>query len=168
MDGAKGPSRCHHFQWCPETGQGAVDRNWNIRISIWTQGRVFYCEGDRALKQAAQRGCEASLLLQRYSKPFWALSFVICWRETALAGGWTQRAPEIPFNNFDYLININLHAELACDNWDGKWSPKNICFFHFIVKYFFSIYMHLLCFALAKTNKQTKTPHKIKKWHRIH
>ena len=48
------------FQWCPVTGQGAVGTNWNTGNSIWAWEELIFCEGGRALEQAAQRGCGVS------------------------------------------------------------------------------------------------------------
>jgi len=47
------------FWWCPETGQGAIDANWN-RGSSKEHENKLYCEGDKALEQAAQRSCIVS------------------------------------------------------------------------------------------------------------
>lgn len=45
------------FQWYPATGQGTTVTNWNIGHSTWVwEKKLVYFEGDRALKQVAQRG----------------------------------------------------------------------------------------------------------------
>ena len=62
----------------------------------------IYLLGDRALEQAAQRGCGASIL--RYSNLTWMLSCATHCREPVLAGSWTGWSPEAPSNPSDSVI----------------------------------------------------------------
>ena len=48
------------FQRCPATGQGAVSTNWNVEVPYEREEKLLHCDGDRALGQAAQRGCGVS------------------------------------------------------------------------------------------------------------
>jgi len=57
--------------------QGATDKNCNTKFYTNMEKELLYCEGDRALEQAAWRGW-------RYSRPTWMLS---CAGEPPLAGG---------------------------------------------------------------------------------
>lgn len=45
------------FQGCPVPGQETAGTDWNTRVYVRTSALV-YCEGDKALSQVTQRGCE--------------------------------------------------------------------------------------------------------------
>jgi len=66
------------FQWCPETGQGAMGTNWRIGSSIWTWGRTSLWGW-----RSTGTGCPGMLwspLLWRYSRPAWTRSCAACCR----------------------------------------------------------------------------------------
>ena len=71
--------RPNSFQWCPETGQGAMGTNWGTGSSVWTWG------GTSSLWEwrSTGTGCPGrlwSLLLWRYSRPAWTRSCAACCR----------------------------------------------------------------------------------------
>ena len=67
---------------CVQTSEGRVQRGWSQALfsgarwqhqrqwaqaeeeeAVWTPGNIFfYCEGDQALAQVSQRGCEVSII----------------------------------------------------------------------------------------------------------
>lgn len=54
--------------------------------------KLLYCDGDRALGQAVQRGCRDVQNLPEQDPVQSAVG------EPALAGSWTRRAPEVTAN----------------------------------------------------------------------
>jgi len=48
------------YKWCPATGQGVMDLTGTREVLHKHEDELHYCEGDRALEQAPQRGCEVS------------------------------------------------------------------------------------------------------------
>jgi len=48
------------FQWCPETGQGAMAQTEAQEVPAEYEEEFLHSEGDRALAQAAQGGCGVS------------------------------------------------------------------------------------------------------------
>jgi len=57
-----------------------------------------------------------SLLLWRYSKPAWMLSFAAYHREPALAGGWAGWSPEVhsnPYNSETFRVWV-FHVAAVC------------------------------------------------------
>ena len=44
------------FQWCPMTGQGQWAQVGTWEVPAKHEKNLLYCEGDRAVEQAAQRG----------------------------------------------------------------------------------------------------------------
>lgn len=54
------------FQQWSVTGKGAIVKNWNIERFIQTCKKIFYCEGDGALEQDAQRNYGESPSLEMF------------------------------------------------------------------------------------------------------
>ena len=87
------------YKWCPATGQGVMDTNWNMGSSIQTRGWISLLWGWQSTGTGSPEGLW-SLLLWRYSKPIWMLSHETYCRHPAVAGDWTGWCPEVPSSTY--------------------------------------------------------------------
>lgn len=95
--------------------------------------------------QSTGTGCWGklwSLLFWRYSKPTWMLSWAICYREPALAGGWTWWSLEDLSNPCNCVIQYSAayrfrsRSHLSCHHLNASFSIVVGWFVCFFIKCF--------------------------------